>query len=81
MGGDSELGGFCFLTMEVSMLNMKVTESERRHLRFMRLLRASMCARKWVYWLAVRFGTEQYLRVQSGKFEVRQFFGVQYLIK
>ncbi len=63
------------------MVDMKVTEKERNLVIYTRMYRASKKAHKWVYLLAVRFGTEQYIRVQSARFEVRQFFGVQYLVK
>ncbi len=62
------------------MVDMKVSEAERGHLIFTRLLRTSMRAHRWVRWLAVRFGTELYVDAGNRRLRVRQFFGEQYLI-
>lgn len=54
-----------------------VDEFVREHIIYERLYESTKKANKYVYILAKLFGEKQYLGVH----EVRQFFGVQYLVK
>ncbi len=63
------------------MQNMKVSRAERNFIIYMRLFNASEKANKWVLWCAKKFGTVQDTNTLFGKVKIRQFFGVQYLIK
>lgn len=44
------------------------------------MMRSSKNAPEWLYFLAKHFGEEQKFNTHHGVVEVRQFFGVQYLI-